>query len=116
RPFVAGLVEDAGADPPDGAAERSVAVERLVGVLRELNVVNVEADVDLLELPRPRVEVLHLAETARLRRQRCRRMAGAEGRLVLRYPKTRGHPDATLAVHGGVVRDGRVVPIELISP
>ena len=43
-------------------------------------------------------------------------MVGAEGRLVLRYAKARGHPDATFAVHCGVVRDGRVVPIELLAP
>ena len=85
--FVAGLVEDARVDPPDRATEDAVAVERLVLVAGKLHVVRVEADVHLLELPRLRVEVLHLPEAALLRRERCRRMRSAERRLILRPPE-----------------------------
>jgi hypothetical protein len=67
---IAGLVEDSGVDPSDGTAEDAVPVERFVPIRRELDVVCVEADVDLLELARLRIEVLDLAEAGLLRRQR----------------------------------------------
>src|SRR5919108_3591071 len=65
--FVARLVEDARVDPADRAAEDPVAVQRLVFV--ELNVMRIEADVHLLELPRLRIKVLHLPEAVFLRRE-----------------------------------------------
>src|SRR5688572_21909077 len=114
--FVAGLVENPGIDPADGAAEHAVAVKGLVLVGRELHVVRVEADVHLLELARLRIEVLDLAETRLLRREGSRRMRPAEGGLVLGKTESRRHPDAALAVHRRVIRDRRIVPIELVAP
>ena len=108
------LVEDPRVDPADGATEDAVAVEHFV--LVELHVVRIEADVDLLELARPRIEVLHLAEAAGLRRECGRRMRRAERRLILGQTEPRRHPHAPLAVHGGVIGDRRVVPIQLVAP
>src|SRR6185503_10496351 len=79
--FVTRLVEFARVDPTDRATEDAVAVEHLV--LVELHVVRIEADVDLLELPRPGIEVLHLAEAAGLRSECGRWMRRAECRLIL---------------------------------
>jgi hypothetical protein len=79
--LVAGCIEDLRVDPADGAAEHAVAIEHFVVV--ELHVMSVEADIHLLELPRLGIEVLHLPETALLRRQCSRWMRGAERRLIL---------------------------------
>ena len=65
---VAGFLEHACVHPAERAAENPVAVERLVGVVRELNVMSVEADVDLMELLRARIVVLNLPK-ARLARR-----------------------------------------------
>src|SRR6185436_2368592 len=80
--FVAGLVEHPRLDPSNRTAEGAVAVQRFILIVRELHVVHVEADVDLLELTRPRIEILDLAEAARLGRERCGRMRGAKRRLI----------------------------------
>ena len=76
----------------------------------------IEADVHLLELPRLRIEVLHLPEAALLRRQRRRRMRPAERRLVLGPAEPRRHPHASLAVHRRVIRDRGIEPVQLVAP
>ena len=114
--FVAGLVEDSSVDPANRAAEHAVAVQRLVGVGRELHVVRIEADVDLMERLSPWVEVLHLAEARFLRRQRGGRMVAAEVRLILGPAKPRRHPDAAFCVHRRVIRDRGVEPVGLAAP
>ena len=83
---------------------------------RELDVVRIEADVHLLELPRLRIEVLHLPEAVLLWRQRRGRMRGAERRLVLGQAEPRRHPHPALAVHRRVIGDRRVEPVQLVAP
>ena len=43
-------------------------------------------------------------------------MRGTERRLILGQAEPRRHPHAPLAVHGRVVGDRRVVPVQLVAP
>src|SRR4029453_9809798 len=114
--LIARFIENTGFDPTDRAAEDAITVQRFIFVGGKLNVVCIETRVDLFKPARRRVEKLHLTKTARLGSKSGGRVGSAKTRLIFRHTEARRHPNASLAVHCGMIRDCRIVPVELVAP
>ena len=110
RLLVAGAVVLARVDPADDRPEQLVEVDRLIGVVIELQVMRRETRIDQRELARRRIveRRLAIAEIQRieLRELVARAFAAPRGLLVA---DLRRHPDAAFAIHHRIVRIGRVL-------
>src|SRR4029453_14181544 len=114
--LIAGFPENTGFAPADRAAEDAITIQRFIFVGGKLNVVCIETRVDLFKPARRRIEKLNLTKTARPRGKAGGRVRSAKTRLIFRHTEARRHPYASLAVHCGMIRDCRIVPVELAAP
>src|SRR5215813_9224725 len=118
--LVAGLVEHRGVEPAEHlvAGSAGAQIERVAGVLAEVEMMGLRAGVDQRELLALRI--VHRQLTAGLFDRKCFRgrmirSLAAERRRV-RRPDSRREPHPTLVVVHGIVRAGLAVPDRLVAP